>query len=60
MALISIGGESFTALLFASLVGAYKLSDARESLSKLRDLVAEIDQQVAGFNGSCATGNSYG
>jgi hypothetical protein len=44
MALVSIGNESFAAHLFAGLVGAYKLSDARESLSKLRDFIAEIDQ----------------
>jgi hypothetical protein len=43
MALVTVGGETFAALLFAGIVGAYKFGDARESLGTLRDLVAQID-----------------
>ena len=50
MPLVAIGGESFAALLFAGFVGAYKFGDPWESTSECRDLIAEIDQQIARFN----------
>lgn len=57
MTLVSVCGESSATLLFARFVGAYKFRDARESLSKCRDFIAKIDEQIAWFD--LVVGASY-
>ena len=51
MSLVTVSGKSFAAQLLAVIVGGYKLRDARERLGAGRNLIAEVDQQVARFDG---------
>jgi hypothetical protein len=58
MSLVSVFGESFAAQLLAVFVRGYKLCNSRESFSKRRNFIAEVNEQVTGFNIAIATTDS--
>jgi len=60
MSFVTVFGESFAALAFAVVVGGYKLCNARKSLGKHRNFIAQINQQIPGGDFIVATADGYG
>ena len=59
MSLLAVGRESFATQLLAVVIGGYKLCDARETPCAGRNIITEIDQQIAYFDGLIVAADCY-
>jgi hypothetical protein len=59
MSLVTVFGESFAALAFAVVIRGYELCNARESLGKRRNFIAQVNQQVSWCDLVVATADRY-